>query len=267
MTINRRRFLSLTSAGFATTLLPGSAWSVETAGLFEKKSYDFRPYRKGQTMVPVTCITPDDGFYLQTFYDVCPWSPDGRYVAVIKFPYQRRKPEWGTIADVCLIDLEEHTIETIYRTKAWSYQLGASVQWDDVNSHFVYCNDIIDGKPACVRIDIKTQEAKAFSGSVYSVSPDGSYIISPNLMTMNVHQYGYAVPDLPHGKPGRFEPEDMPYEGLWRTDLETNETKLLVAFPKIAEKVPDPEFYDGGVFYLFHTKINRQNDKIMQVVR
>ena len=59
----------------------------------------------------------------------------------------------------------------------------------------------------------------------------------------------------------------MPNEGLWRTDLETNETKLLVAFPEIAAQVSDPDFYTGGVFYLFHTKINLQNDKIMQVVR
>jgi hypothetical protein len=267
MSINRRQFISLTSAGLATAMMPGGVWAVETRGLFKKKSYDFRPYRKGQTMVPVTCVTPDDGFYMHTFYDVCPWSPDSRYMAVIKFPYQRRKPEWDTTADVCLIDLQEQTIETIYRTKAWSYQLGASIQWDRINSHFVYCNDIIDGKPVCVRINLRTRQAKAFSGSVYSVSPDGSYVISPNLMTMNSHQYGYAVPDLPHGKPGRFKPEDMAGEGLWRTDLETNETKLLVPFSEFAQNVTDTEFYDGGVFYLFHSKINLQNDKIMQVVR
>lgn len=267
MNINRRQFISLTSAGLATAMLPGGVWSVETGGLFQKKSYDFRPYREGQNMVPVTCVTPDDGFYLHTFYDVCPWSPDSRYMVVIRFPYQQRKPEWNSIADICLIDVEQQTIQTIYRTSAWSFQLGASAQWDDINSHLVYCNDIIDGKPACVRIDIKTQEARAFSGSVYSVSRDGSYIISPNLMTMNVHQYGYAVPDLPHGKPGRFKPEDMPNEGLWRTDLKTNETSLMVAFPEFAAKAADPDFYSDGVFYLFHSKINLQNDKIMQVVR
>ena len=61
--------------------------------------------------------------------------------------------------------------------------------------------------------------------------------------------------------------KDMPGEGLWRTDLETNETKLLVSFPEFAEKVPDPEFYSDGVYYLFHTKINPQNTRIMQVMR
>ena len=78
MSINRRQFITLTSAGLATAMLPGGVWAVETGGLFKKKSYDFRSYRKGQTMVPVTCVTPDDGFYMHTFYDVCPWSPDSR---------------------------------------------------------------------------------------------------------------------------------------------------------------------------------------------
>ena len=198
--------------------------------------------------MPVTCVTPDDGFYLHTFYDVCPWSPDGRYLVVIDFPYQKRKPEWGAVADVCLVDLRERTIQTVYRTKAWSYQLGASAQWDDINNNYLYCNDIIDGKPVCVRIDLENQEAKAFSGAMYGVSPDGKYIVSPNLMTMNAHQYGYAVPDLPHGKPGRFSPADMENEGLWRTDLETDETKLMVPFPEFMEKVADPAFYSGGVY-------------------
>jgi hypothetical protein len=267
--MDRRQFLTLTSAGLAASMLPGGAWSVETTGLFRKTSYDFRPYRKGRTLVPVTGVTPDDGFYLHTFYDVCPWSPDGRYLVVINFPYQRRKPEWGSIADLRLIDLQERTIQTIYRTKAWSFQLGASAQWDRVHNQYVYCNDIIDEKPVCVRIDLETREARAFSGVMYSVSPDGRYVISPNLMTMNAHQYGYAVPDLPPapGEPGRFTPGDMPNEGLWRTDLETNETTLLVPFPEFAARVADPAFYDGGVFYLFHSKINPQNDKIMQVVR
>lgn len=269
MLLNRRNFLTLTSAGLATTMLSQGVWSVESGGkdLFKKKSYDFRPYRAGKTMAPTTCITPDDGFYMQTFYDVCPWSPDSRYVVVIKFPYQRRKPEWDTIADICIVDMQDRTIQTIYRTKAWSYQLGASAQWDDVNNNYVYCNDIIDGKPVCVRIDIKTQEVKAFSGSVYSVSPDGKYIISPNLMTMNTHQYGYSVPDLPSGIPGQFKPEDMAGEGLWRTDLNTNETKLLVSFPEFLAKVQKPEDYSDGVQYLFHSKINKQNTKIMQVMR
>ena len=122
--MNRRKFLTYTSAGFASSMISPGVWAVAAEqGLFTKKSYDFRPYREGQNMVPVTCVTPDDGFYLHTFYDVCPWSPDSRYMVVIKFPYQRRKPEWGTIADICLIDMENQTIETIYRTRAWSYQL------------------------------------------------------------------------------------------------------------------------------------------------
>jgi hypothetical protein len=33
MSINRRQFIALTSAGLATAMLPGGAWAVETGGL------------------------------------------------------------------------------------------------------------------------------------------------------------------------------------------------------------------------------------------
>ena len=41
----------------------------------EKASVEFRPYRPAKTLCPVTCVTPHDDFYLQTFFDVYPFSP------------------------------------------------------------------------------------------------------------------------------------------------------------------------------------------------
>ena len=105
---------------------------------------------------------------------------------------------------------------------------------------YLYANDIIDEKPVCVRIDLQSDEVKAYSGAKYDLSPDDKYIISPNLLTMNIHQFGYAVPDRVHGAPSTFSKEDMPKEGLWRTNLDTNETELLVALPEFLAKVEGP---------------------------
>ncbi|MFT4835108.1 MAG: hypothetical protein ACI9IJ_000013 [Psychromonas sp.] len=270
--MNRRDFLFSTSAGLTAILISDNIWAITADKLFHKKKFAFRPFQSSKSLVDCYCVTPDDGFYMHSFYDVCPWSPNARYLLVTKLPYQQKKPRWGDQAEVCLIDLQEQTIETIYHTKAWSYQVGTHAQWDSINSHLVYTNDIIDGKPVCVRINLTTGEVKAFSGSLYSVSPDGQYIISPNLMTMNTHQYGYSVPDIssaefPHGKALQFSPEDMKKEGLWRTNLTTNNTELLVSFAEFANNVADKKKHKGGLFYLFHSKYNQQNSKIMQVVR
>lgn len=266
--MNRKEFLYKTTAGFTACLLAPNLWACRVPR-WNWKSFDFRPFRAGETNAPVIQITPDDGFYLHTFYDICPWSPSGRYLALTKLPYQRKKPVWGDTADVCVVDLEKQAIRTVYRTKAWAFQVGANVQWNDNNDRCLYTNDIIGGRPVCVRLDLDSGETVAFSGPKYDVAPDGRSVVSANLLNMNIHQYGYAVPDPPPGKPQPFRPEDMSREGLWKTDLERNETKLLATIDQFFEAVAatDRERYNGSIGYLFHSKFNRQNTRILQVFR
>ena len=68
------------------------------------------PYRPGAFAVPVRRVTPDDGFYLHTFYDICPWSPSQRYLACTRFPFQDREPKFGEEAQVCLVDMRDGTL-------------------------------------------------------------------------------------------------------------------------------------------------------------
>ncbi|WP_262247371.1 hypothetical protein [Parapedobacter soli] len=266
--MNRKEFLYKTTAGFTALMVAPSLWAFRT---IEEgwKSFDFRPFRKGETAAPIIQVTPNDGYYLHTFYDICPWSPSGRYLALTKLPYQQRKPVWGDIAEICVVDLENQAIRTVYRTKAWSFQVGANVQWNHVADRYLYTNDIINGKPVCVRIDVNSGEAIAFSGAKYDVSPDGRSVVSPNLLNMNIHQYGYGVPDPPPGKPKPFMPEDRVHEGLWKTDLERDKTTLLVTIDQFFDAVAesDRKRYRDSIGYLFHSKFNRQGTRILQVFR
>ncbi|MGN6510467.1 MAG: hypothetical protein ACTHLD_13485, partial [Chitinophaga sp.] len=119
--MGRRSFIRASAGLLGGAVLPGILFAG--APLPEKKFYRFRSYRPGKTLAPVTCITPDDGSYLHTFYNKCPWSAGGRYFAVTRLPAQKAKAMWGDTADVCVIDLEEQSIRTVYRTKAWGFQL------------------------------------------------------------------------------------------------------------------------------------------------
>lgn len=264
--MNRRQFLNKTSTGLVVMALSQNLWAVPfRPGKW--LSFDCQYFRKGQFAVPVKKVTPDDGFYLHTFYDVCPWSPSGRYLALTKFPYQGKKPQWGDTAEVCIVDLEECKIRKVYETKAWSFQLGANVQWGNVSDRFLYTNDIIEGKPVCVRIDLDRETVKAFTGAKYDIAPDEKSVISPNLLNMNIHQYGYAVPDGPTGKPIPFTRADMTREGLWKTDLAKNETRLLVTLQQFFDAGNDKEKYAESIGYLFHSKYNKQQTRILQVFR
>ena len=78
--MRHRGFLE-TTAGLAASVIGTGVWSVARAAS-SKRSFSFRPYRPGKTFGKVESVTSDDGFYLHTFYDVCPFSPSGRYLAV-----------------------------------------------------------------------------------------------------------------------------------------------------------------------------------------
>jgi hypothetical protein len=259
--MKRREFFK-TSAGLLVTPLALDLYHVN-AWFSEKKKYAFEFYRKGETAVPVKKVTPSDGFYLHTFYDVCPFSPSQKYLAVTKLPFQNRDARFGDIAEICLIDLEEEAIKTVYKTKGWGFQLGANLEWGKTD-RFLYTNDIINNEAVCVRIDLETGEIIAYKGPKYHLSPNEDTVIGFPLDLINTTQMGYGVPDYSPGKEIKGAPHD---NGLWKTNLKTNEKKLLVSLEEASKSATDPGYLQGGNCYFFHSKFNSRGDKIMQVMR
>lgn len=259
----RRNFLK-TSAGFTATLISGGCWTVQQQQP-KKKAFAFRPYRPGQTVGKVICVTPDNGFYLQTFYDICPFSPSQRFLAVTRFPFQERQPQVGETADVCVIDIEEQTIETVYATKGWGFQLGANLNWGKTDRH-LYTNDIINGQAVCVRLDLHTGQTKAFSGPMYHLAPDESSVVGCPLDLINATQQGYGVPvdwdNIPESKEKIARDQ-----GIWKTDLKTNRKHLLKSIADLYALAQDKDMIGDAWFYMFHTKFNPQGTRISQVFR
>lgn len=259
--MKRKDFIK-TSAGFlAFMTLPGFYKIQKT----ESSSHriKFRDYQKKTSFGKVKIVTPDDGFYIHTFFDVCPFSPSQKLLAVNKLPYQHKEAEFGDTTDVCIIDLENETIEKVYTTKGWGYQLGANLNWGKTD-RFLYTNDIIDNQAVCVRIDLETKEINAFAGPMYHIAPDESVVLGFPLDLINVTQMGYGVPKFKEYEKLSGASSN---QGLWQTSLKTNDKRLLVSLNDASKNADDPEFLKGGNCYFFHTKFNRQGTRIFQVMR
>ncbi len=224
------------------------------------KSFKFRDYQQEATCCPVKCVTPDDGFYIHNFFDVCPWSPSGRYLVCSRLPFQDHPPEPGDPADICVIDLEEETIETVYTTPAWGMQTGAHQQWGRTDDR-LYFNDMKNGLPTGVKFDLETRTPEFLDGPIYQVAPDETCAVSPAFMIFNHLQLGYTAtlaPELDRpAAPGA--PED---DGLWRVDLGTGETSLLYSFRQVYDIVPDREVLDGYAFYGHYPQFNPQGTRL-----
>ena len=106
--MNRREF-ARTSAGLLATLVAPGVWAMD-APEGRKRKYAFRPFRANDPAAPVTVVTPPDGNYVFTYFNVCPWSPSGRYLFATRLPYQDHNAVCGDVAEACVIDLQEQTI-------------------------------------------------------------------------------------------------------------------------------------------------------------
>ena len=265
--INRRNFIKKTSTGLMTcSVLPGM-WTVQNKTAEKKlneKEITFREYQKGQTLGKVLIVSGNDAPYMHTFFDVQPFSPSQRYIALTRLPYQYKNPVYGDKADICILDLESRMMRVIYSTKVWGHQLGSNVQWG-INDQYVYANDWIGEVPVCVRIDIHSGETLAYDGPLYHISPNAEFIAGfpPNLI--NYSQMGYGGPDNQSNKskPYTGAPNNI---GLIKTKLASNQKEMLFPLSAFQKYYNDAKFKDG-TFYLFHTKINSSSDKIFQVVR
>ena len=263
--MKRRTFIRKSSAGISFTLMAPGIWSC-TKKPSKKKPLRFETYTGGPTLVPVTKVTPDDGFYVHTYYDVCPFSPSEKYLVVSKLPYEDQPPQYGDTADVCVIDLENHLIETVYTTKCWAHQTGTMAQWG-ASDDLIYTNDVIDGKGVCVEINLQSNEIRAFEGPMYHVSPDGKSVVGFPLDLYDITQRGYGLVAKNYDSPPALPMGASETEGLWKTDTSTGKTSLLVSIKDVVDHIPEAPPRADGTYYFWHSKFNLQSDRIMLVQR
>ncbi len=229
------------------------------------EAIDFRPYETHDPPCPVTRITPSTAPFIHTFFDVSPWSPSGRYLACLRLPFEDRPPGPDDTADVCVIDLQARTIQKVYTTTGWGMQTAAHQVWGTTDEH-LYFNDKRAGRPVGIECEWQSGSARVLDGPVYQVSPDGTYAVSPCLVRTNHTQGGYGVAvsaENDVAQPLGASDED----GLWRVDFATGSNALFLSFRRVYDMLPDKREFDGGTFYGFHAKFNRQGTRIMFVAR
>ncbi|MCK9478643.1 MAG: oligogalacturonate lyase family protein [Firmicutes bacterium] len=233
-----------------------------------KISDKFPKYTQFNPKIPVYCVTPNEGG-LHRFFDTSPFSPSGRYIAVLRFPQEKRQPTWGESAKVVLIDLHSGMEKVVYETMGWEPQLGANINWG-ISDNELYFNDTDTNTwmPFCVKLNPLTGEKQRLEGTIYHISPDGKHIISSCMRRMRRTQFGYGVM-----VPDEYVPRNFGFkkdDGLYITDTHTGKCRLMVSIKDVfdkAEPLIDKSKYEDGECYGFHCKYNPQGDKIMFSMR
>jgi len=103
-----------------------------------------------------------------------------------------------------------------------------------------------------VVMDVWTGAERVLSRPVYGVSPRGDVAVSLNFSRIARTRPGYGYAGIPD--PGREEPTPQE-DGLWRIDLDTGRSRLVLSIAQVAAVRPQPSM-DGAEHWFNHAQFS-----------
>lgn len=253
----------------ADELGPDMANATIASGALPDLDRHFPRYTQFAPSVPVWCVTPRTDRVIHRFFDTSPISPSGRYLALTRLPFEDRLPRPGEAAEIVVVDLETGEERVVDETRGWDTQLGAQTQWGATDSELLYNDvDIAAWRPFGICYDLATGARRRLQGTIYHVSADGRFAVSPCLRRTAATQLGYGVWVPPEHRPVNHGA--MTDDGIYQTDIATGESRLLVSIADIVAGGPEElraAAYRDGAFYGAHVKWSPTGDRLMFVLR
>ena len=171
------------------------------------------------------------------YYDKLEFDPSMRYVLGMETPFEGRSPTAEDVIKVGMIDLTEgdRWIE-LGESCSWCWQQGCMLQWVPGSDREVLWNDRAGDRFVCHILDVVSGEKRTIPSAVYTLSPDGRTAAATDLRRVNDMRPGYGYPGIPDPNSEVLAPADS---GVWRVDLATGATELIVTIEEVA-RLPFP---------------------------
>lgn len=203
-----------------------------------------------------------------------PWNASGRYIVALESDFFDRMPEPGEVARIILLDTEDKYRKILLdSTLAWNLQQGTMLYWnpEDPENQFFF-NDLDPERRVIFTVLYDIRERRRVKEYYTAnklvantgVSPAGSWFAGVNYARVSQRKVvSYAGTVGWADFSGNANPGD---DGLFRIDIATGESKLLVSYEEIARflKIENAGKYP---LYVHHTLWNRDGDRIFFVVR
>lgn len=197
--------------------------------------------RAGQatSLPPVRAITRGPGFHWFGYYDKLQFDPTGRYVLGMRVDFEHRSPRPDDVIGLGVIDTagQDRWIP-IGESRAWNWQQGSMLQWIPGTKADIIWNDREGDRFVSRILNFETRKMRTLPAPVYALSPDGRFAVSPDFRRLNDCRPGYGYAGIPDPKRDVAAPDDL---GLWRMDLQSGKSTLLLSFAEAA-RIP----YRGG---------------------
>jgi len=209
---------------------------------------------------PIRRITNGPGFHWFGYYDKHAFDPTNRFVLGMKTAFEGRRPEQDDEIEVGMVDLEENdSWVPLGTTRAWCWQQGCMLQWVPGSASRVIWNDREQDRFVSRLLDVETGNLETLEAPIYSISPDGTWAVTPDFRRINDMRpgYGYA------GLSDPFRAELAPAEaGIHRLDLQSGTSELFVSLKDVVD-VPWPHGdFSPDKHYFNHLLVSPDGSRI-----
>ena len=113
---------------------------------------------------------------LASYYGINSWSPNQRYVSVLRTDLNGRLPEAGERCTLGLVDLQDgNKFIPVTTTACWNFQEATMAHW--LSDDEIIFNDLRDGKFKAVVINWRTKKERVLPMPISAVSTDIPQVI------------------------------------------------------------------------------------------
>lgn len=163
-------------------------------------------------------------------------------------------------ATIGYYDLEGR-FNKLCKTKAWNWQQGARLRWHPNDSDLIIYNDFVKDSYVTKVFSITKRElVNTYDRAFYDIDSKFHYGLSLNFSRLQRLRPGYGYINCKDSTEGVAIPKN---DGIFRTNLETGETELIIPYEIVTNEIENKNEYehyfnhisfspDGMRFIFFH---------------
>ncbi|MCL2745022.1 MAG: hypothetical protein FWE67_14355 [Planctomycetaceae bacterium] len=199
---------------------------------------------------PIRRITNGPKFHWRAYYDHDLVDKTNRFVLSHQVDFEHRSPKPDDTIRIGMIDLKDNNRWTeLGSSKAWNWQQGSQLQWVPGTESTAIWNDREKDRFVARMLDVKGKNIITLDNPIYALSPDGKWGFYPDFRRLNDTRPGYGYCGIDDPNTDVLAPEDA---GIWRIELATGKSELIVPFSTLAAMVPPEGFAKGAKHWFNH---------------
>lgn len=213
----------------------------------------------------ITRLTSGPLHHFFGYYGTQPWNATDQFHLALETSFHEHAPLETDIAAVGVVETASGKFLRVSETRAFNLQQGSMLYWINVGQgEELTHNDWQGGRLVTKAINPRTGKARTINGAIAAVSPRDPVAVGLNYARTYIcrNVTGYAHSLFTH-QTIRPIPDD---DGLFRLDLKTGESRLIVSITDVEKMRPCPDS-QGQLGWFEHVIFNTTGSRMAFLYR